>query len=219
MKSSDIKLNMRLEIGLLIKDQIEYLPARVEGMDAETLALSMPMWRGALIPVHPKQRLAVRIFYHGSYYGFDTAVIRRILKPLPLMAVYRPQVIQAVGQRRRHVRVHAALPVKFRLLSDNNNNFSAYEAQTVDISAGGVLLSTEIPVKPGQELLVQLFLPSSEVITCKAKTVRVFNQTGSLGKGQVALQFEDISEKDRDQIARFVFAMQRELIKKGLLEA
>jgi len=218
MNNYDIKLNMRMEVEMLINHHTEYLPTRVEGIDAGSITLSIPMWQGSLIRVYPKQKLSVRTFYHGSYYGFDTTVVERRLQPLPLLVVDYPQRIQRVDQRRKYVRVDARLPVRFHLLSDNNNDFSAYEAYTVNISAGGLLLSTEVPIKKGQELLVQIYLPEAGV-TCKAKAVRVYKESDSLAKGRAALKYEDISEQDRDRIAGFVVTMQRELIKKGLLGA
>lgn len=218
MKSSDLKLNMRLEIGIMINQRMEYVPVRVEELSSENLTLSMPMWQGSLIPMRRRDKLAVRMFFRDSYFGFETTVLERRLQPVPVIVVNRPERIQPVGQRRGHVRVEAALTVSFRLLSDNNNDFSAYLAQTINISAGGLLLATDIKLKTGQMLLLDLFLPEADGVSCKAKTVRVFTEADSPIKGRAGLQYEDISEKDRDKIARFVFSRQRELIKKGLLE-
>lgn len=218
MKSSDLKLNMRLEISVMINQRTEYVPVRVEELSPEYLTLSMPMWQGSLIPMRLRDKLAVRILFRDSYFGFKTTVIERRLKPVPVIVVERPQKIQPVEQRRGHVRVEAGLTLSLRLLSDNNNDFSACLAHTINISAGGLLLATDKKLKKGQMVLLDLFLPEAEVVSCKAKTVRVFSEADSPVKGRAGLQYEDISEKDRDKIARFVFSRQRELIKKGLLE-
>lgn len=161
----------------------------------------------------------MRIFQHDSYYGFDTTIVDRKLQPVPVLIVHHPQKILALGQLRHHVRISAVLPVRFRQLSGNNNDFSAYDALTINISAGGALLCTDIPVKKGQELWLELFIPQTEVISCRAAIVRVFSEAGSAPRGRVAVQYEDIKEKHRDRIARYIFNKQRELIQKGLLEA
>lgn len=210
---------MRLEVGLKIHQQLEYLPVRVEEISAEYIALSMPMRQGALIPLRPGQRLSTRIFRCGSYYGFDTTIVDRKLQPVPVVIVHRPQKILALGQLRGDVRISAVLPVRFRLLSGNSNNFSPYEAFTINISAGGALLCTDNPLKKGQELWLELFIRPTEVVCCKATIVRVFTEVSSEPQGRVAIQYQDINEKDRDRIACYIFDKQREFIRKGLLEA
>lgn len=217
MRSSDLRLNMRLEVGISINQKLEYVPVRIEEVSRGYIALSMPMWQGALLPMHNKQRLQVRFLQKHSYFGFETRIVERRFLPVPVIVVERPLKVYPVEQHRRHVRVEADLEVRFRLLSDNNNDFSAHAAKTINISAGGILMASQTPLKVGQILFLELFLPE-EVVNCKAKTVRVFNGTDSLSKVRAGLQYQDIKENDRDKIARYVFARQRLLIKRGLLE-
>ncbi|MGI6435402.1 MAG: flagellar brake protein [Syntrophomonadaceae bacterium] len=218
MNPSDLKPNMRLEAGLLINQRMEYVPVRIEEISAEYMALSMPMWRGTLIPLRCGRRLSLRIFKRDSYYGFDTTVVERKLQPVPLLIVQCPQIILSLGQMREHVRISVVLPVRFRQLSGNNNDFSAYDAFTSNISAGGALLCTDIPLQKGQQLWVELHIPETEVICCQALIVRVFTEAGSIPRGRVGLKYIDIEEKDRDRMARYIFSKQREFIQKGLLE-
>lgn len=219
MNPSDLKPNMRLEAGLLINQRIEYLPVRIEEISAEYMALSMPMWRGTLIPLRRGERLSLRTFKHDSYYGFDATVVERKLQSVPLLIVQRPQIILYLGQMREHVRISTVLPVRFRQLSGNSNDFSAYEAFTSNISAGGALLCTDMPLQKGQKLWLELFIPQTEVICCQALIVRVFTAADSIPRGRVGLKYMDIDEKDRDRMARYIFSKQREFIQKGLLEA
>lgn len=216
MNPSDLKLYMRLEAGVLINRILEYLPVRIEGIGSVHLALSVPMWRGALIPLHQGRRLSLRFFHRDGYYGFDTTIVERRAEPVPLLIVQRPRTIISMGQMREHVRVSAVLPVRFRQLSDNNNDFSAYNAFTSNISAGGALLCTDSPLQKGQELWLELYIPPSEMISCRALIVRVFSEAGSVPRGRVGLKYIEMGEKDRDRIAHYIFSKQREFIKKGL---
>jgi c-di-GMP-binding flagellar brake protein YcgR len=218
MKSSDLRVNMRLEVGISINQRLEYVPVRIEEANEANIVLDMPMWQGSLLTMRRNQLIKVRLLHRDSYFGFETKVLDRRLKPVPVIVVERPSKIYPVEQRRGYVRIEADMEVRFRLLSDNNNDFSAHLAKTINISAGGMLIASDTPLRVGQILLLELYLPDAGVINCKAKTVRVYSEAESLLKGRVGLQYEDIKEKDRDKIARFVFARQRQLIKKGLLE-
>lgn len=218
MQVSDIKLNMRIDVQLILQDQIEYLPSRIEEITSQYYAISMPMKKGTLIPLRPGQKIRIRIKHRESFFGFDTVIAGRKINPVPLLIITRPQKLIQVEQRRKDVRIPITLPIRFRLLSENNNDFRAYDASTIDISAGGALICSDTRVKVGQDLLVELLLHQKETVSSKARAVRVFEDSSQTGpRGRIAVQYQDLPEKDRDRISKFIFNKQREFIQKGLI--
>lgn len=217
MKVSDIKINQKIYIELVNKDTREYLPSRIEEINARFFAIAMPMRKGALLPLQPGERVHIRFIHKTSCYGFTSIVAGRKRDPIPLLIIGRPEKVTAAEQRRSHVRVTATLPLRIYILEDNSAR--SMEASTVNLSAGGILLASETLLEVGREMVVELKLPDREPVVCKAKAVRTYMENAQDGvRGRMAVQFENIEEKMRDHIARFVFTKQREYIQKGLVE-
>lgn len=89
--------------------------------------------------------------------------------------------------------------------------------QRVNLSAGGLKMKTQEPVKSGTMVAVNLFLPLSppKVICTVAETLRSHEIILSLGKGTsfiTAMRFYLLDEKDRETIIAFLFSEQRRML-------
>lgn len=218
MNPEDFKINMRLEIGVVIGRKKEYLPVRIEEVAIKYMSISVPMWQGTVIPLHDGQQVTLRIFHRFSYYGFDTVIVGHKLEPIPMLVVERPKTIQSLGQMRENVRIPVALPMRFRKLNDDNNNFSPNKAFTSNISAGGVLICTDVELKEGDEIWLELIINEDEVVSCRASVTRVATVAGAKPSGRVGVHYENMGRKERDILARYIFSKQREFIQRGLTE-
>jgi hypothetical protein len=107
-----------------------------------------------------------------------------------------PEVIQ----RRAFVRVHT--PQAVTLLDGAQH---AEQAYTIDLSGGGMLLSRVPALALGDTIAFEIELGEDvPLIEGVARVVRV--EEG----GRRALAFEQIEERDRQRLIRFVFALMRE---------
>ncbi len=218
MKPNDLKINMRLEAAVRINQETEYVPVRIEEIGTGYMAVSMPMWQGLIIPLHSGEQLCLRIFHRYSYYGFETTIVERKVEPVPMLIIKRPEELQSLGQMRENVRIPISLALRFRQLTSNDNDFSPHEAFTSNISAGGALICTDVPLERGVKLWLELSLGKGEFVCCQAVVKRVSILKGSKPSGRVAVKYSDIEENDRERIARFIFSKQREFIKRGITE-
>lgn len=117
-------------------------------------------------------------------------------------------------QRRSFIRVEALLKVK---VISPNNEFSAFDTYSVDISAGGLklILPKNITLEEEQLVICSFILPISEndvYMQLKSRVVRI---TDRISNRYVSLQFEDITENERQSIVKYCFERQLELRKKG----
>lgn len=121
----------------------------------------------------------------------------------------------AVNQKREFVRLNIALPVRFRIIDEEGegNPDKIEEGVTIDISAGGALLYTPTKLQVGQKLEIELQFSEDESFFCQAHIIRLF-KTDQI---RIAIEYDDVSEAQRDKIFRFIFEKQREWIKKGIL--
>jgi hypothetical protein len=79
-------------------------------------------------------------------------------------------------------------------------------AHTVNLSATGALLRSELLVNVGQPVLLVIELAPGVAIPAAARVVRAQPMAGKVG---LAVQFERISETDRERIATFICREQR----------
>jgi hypothetical protein len=100
-------------------------------------------------------------------------------------------------QRREYVRVHTPQPVEI-------NGRPVRQAQTVDLSGGGMLLSGVDDLEPGALVPFTIWIgDAGGDIAGLGRVVRCCKD------GKRALMFEEISENDRQRLIRFVFALMR----------
>lgn len=215
MKPEDLKINQLVEIELKEGDASEYLPSRIEEIKEKHLYISMPMRKGALLPMRIGQELQVILRHRNSTVGFLTRVAGRRREPLPYLIITKPERIVPVSQKREYVRLNVSLPVRFRVVNEEGSQIQ--EGVTIDISAGGALFSTQAEVKAGQEMEIQIQLTPENTFSCLAHAIRIFEK-GTKDKNaiRVAIEYNGINEAHRDKIFKFIFEKQREWIKKGI---
>lgn len=215
MKPEDLKINQLVEIELKEGDASEYLPSRIEEIKEKHLYISMPMRKGALLPMRIGQEIQVMMRHRNSTVGFLTKVVARRGGPLPYLIITKPERIVPVNQKREYVRLNISLPVRFRVIDEEGSQIQ--EGVTIDISAGGVLLFTQAEVKAGQNIEIEIQLTAKNIFSSHAHIVRVFEKDKKdKNTTRVAIEYDGINEAHRDKIFKFIFEKQREWIKKGI---
>ena len=215
MKPEDLKINQLVEIELKEGDASEYLPSRIEEIKEKYLYISMPMRKGALLPMRIGQEIQVMMRHRNSTVGFLTKVVGRRGGSLPYLIITKPERIVPVNQKREYVRLNISLPVRFRVIDEEGSQIQ--EGVTIDISAGGILLSTQAEVKAGQKIEIEIALSPKNTFTCQAHVIRVFEKDKKdKNTTRVAIEYDGINEAHRDKIFKFIFEKQREWIKKGI---
>jgi c-di-GMP-binding flagellar brake protein YcgR len=150
-----------------------------------------------------------------SFYSFDTEVLGRVKKNIPMLILAYPGDEQLVRvQRRQFVRVDAIVDVAIHPL---NGEFEPFTTVTSDISAGGaaIVLPNEIAgLKAGMmiETWFVLHMRSGDYhyLRLLAKVVRIFNDSVP----KASLQFMEVSDAERLLLIRYSFEKQLEAKKK-----
>jgi len=218
MKPEDIKINQLLEIE--IEGEKQRLASRVEEIKDNLLYISMPMRKGALVPLWPGQEIKLIFRDRFGIVGGNSRVLSRRRDPLPYLVVVKPDRFFPINQKREYVRLQVSLPVRFRLLSEDNagdnQDDTIFQGSTIDISAGGLLLATRALLQKDQRIELELQLPDQDALYCKARVIRVWDRKRETDDFRVAVEFYDITDRIKDRIFKFIFQKQREWIKKGL---
>lgn len=225
----EVRFNpLRVNHPVEIVDGPKSYASRVEGVERTRVTVAAPMAGGSLVylPVGRVVTLAclrTDPMYAGRYEA-ETEVLGHSRTEPPFVFLAAPTVWRKV-QLRNYVRVQATLPVACRRVEEDGQEGEAFQAETQDISGGGLRLILKSPLKAGAALQVLLHLPEGPVFAGgKVEWVGIpggqplmEGETVKSGEPVVAgIRFTEIDERDRDRIVRFVFQRQAEMRRKGL---
>ncbi len=207
------KVNRRLNLGVAKKEAggeevIVYYPSRIEMVRDDEIWIAAPQEKGVLVPVAIGEELDVYVVGENEVFRFRSSVKNRTKKGSIAYVVLPMPPAVTREQRRDYVRFTVALPVLFK------KGEKTLEGVTKNISGGGML----IHLAKGKDA----FDSREEVVFCL-----IMNGGDIMGKAEVvrqdapdvyAFRFTSISDKDREEIIKYIFKQQVELRKRGLLK-
>ncbi|MGI6036945.1 MAG: flagellar brake protein [Limnochordia bacterium] len=194
-----------------VGEQRSRYKSRIEGISETELYLALPTHRR--IPIRFPVGTEIRLSYlsdepgRGCRWIGETTVKDSIEDgPIPMLIVRHPQV-WIRKQDRRHVRVPCHLPVKVY------RGEEVFKGQIQDLSGGGMRINLPEPLEP-EEIIEVEFCPGP-LVRLQAQVVRRIDSQRE--RGVFALEFVELTDKERDLLIKYVFNLQRELRQKGLL--
>jgi c-di-GMP-binding flagellar brake protein YcgR len=130
-----------------------------------------------------------------------------------VLVVERPALIQA-SSRRTFFRCDVELPFYFWV------DEQKFKGQASNISAGGMygFIPHEPHLKPGMILRLEIQIPQSvEPLIFEARIIR-FHRAEKPDQRGVALEFFNPNVKLQNELVKYIFLRQRELIQKGKIK-
>lgn len=209
------KLSPGLAVEILIADG-EYkgkYKTHIDEVGERLLSVFAPTYQGTVIPLHEGEKVEIVFWDEIASYAMDTVIVQRIAVPIPIFVLEFSDEIQRV-QRRNFVRVPASYPLTYRVI-ERTGLSQMKRGRTLDLSGGGMRFETPEKLDNGAILHTSLELPVGEIST-PARVCRVEKNEDSRNYA-ISLEFFQISERERDQVIRCVFDLQRAMRKKGLI--
>lgn len=192
----------------------------VQEVNRDNIAIGVPMKKKEKIALQEGEEYTFRAALEDALYYFQSRVLRtKFSGNVLLYLISWPQKVER-RQRRNYFRLPCSLEAHYLVISESgpDSPAEAPEVETAlvaNLSGGGLLLVTGRALPLGTILLLRLFLQSKKEkkeILVKGKIVRGSPQ--KIGKKAVryryGVEFFDLSEKDRDQIIRYLFTIMRE---------
>lgn len=133
-----------------------------------------------------------------------------------------PATIES-SERRSSFRLQSAVKPTaiYRLVIDSENSEDeepqALEGTIVDLSEGGLCFTSRQLAIAGERLGIQANLPESGQIHARVRVTGVDEPVSGNRNRRIHCQFIDISQADRDRIARYLMRRQLEMRRRGLL--
>ena len=221
MTPFEVQPGTRLELELLNKDGERigstYVSQLLETQEDDCLVISSPIFEARLIfiPLQAQIRLNFMHFKYGLL-GFSAVVIKREYRDNIAILIIQPQGELIRIQRRNHFRMDhmANALVWVNGKDDKEDRKSAVKAVTKNISGSGMCIVTEIDIPKSTEISIEFDL--SECIKVSAKCVVIRNHTFEVKNSksyELGLHFTRLSQKDQDNIIRYIFEQQRVKLK------
>lgn len=215
-------LNVNLKIGQkieVLQDGITFV-SKIQDINENFLLIDTPVAGNRYFIAH-----------HGRVIEFyipnekDVTKCRAIIlgkkreNNIEMLVLSLPEVIEKV-QRREYFRLPITMEIKYSILPQDKRYFDLkdvpalyykqlHKGLTIDISGGGIKILTKERATAGNNVLILLTIPQEVmVLTSVIRTEEVDNKNFKL-----ALKYENIDEKTRDSIIKFIFDKMREQLK------
>lgn len=210
--------NQRVTIEVVGVEPVVRYASRIEGINKSDLLLSAPNQQSATIPFSVGTQLRVTLFHQGGAHAFETTVLGRQMRPVPVLVVQRPNQLESL-QRRRFFRQAAVVRCRCRPAPDSD---LVVDGLTRNLGGGGVCLRTRdakqaaalLAACANQPLWIEVLLPE-QPLTAWAKVVWS-SRDEEEGCVDLALNFIDLEDEERERLIRYLFVLQRETLKKGI---
>lgn len=207
-----VKLDKYLEDGKKIEirlagDDGKYYKSQVVQVK-DNLFLIAPPYRGKEdLFLHRDDEVEVILYGPNEKIMFNTTVVKKVKKPLAGYVLVAPEEGKRI-QLREYVRVKVFLDVEWSLAGQED----VHKGIIVDLSGGGAGIVTDVLLEEDTALVLRFDLPlKNKTVKMEVKAVVRRNQEmPDGGKYLLGVAFQDISERDRDQIIEYVFQKQRE---------
>lgn len=212
-----IRLRMEVSVG----GGVESHATSVEDVTAEGITILTPMkhLRARPFPsgtvvhaayVHDRMRWRFLTQFNGVSPAGDLSYLRA------------PATIES-SEQRGHFRLQTAVkPIAiYRLVIDAQRAAGdashEIEGTIVDLSEGGICFTTRQAAHAGERIGLQTNLPESGQIHARLRVTGVEEPVSGNRNRRVHCQFTEISQADRDRIARYLMRRQLEMRRRGLL--
>lgn len=148
----------------------------------------------------------------GSLYTSSSKVVDMELGPYSWMQLTLPEKMRRI-EMRHWVRVNANLNVRYRLA---HYNWPYYEANTLDISGGGILFTAPHIVDEKLQLELGIHMPDQRLVDSVVEVKRCVGYSTRWGnRYKIGCSFKEISNGQRESLIKFIFNQQRETIRKN----
>ncbi len=191
---------------------------RVEDVDDERIAILVPM-RGLRPRPFPTGTLVHAHYIHQRKRWIFVSEVQGHSEDGMYEFLRLPGDIEST-ERRANFRLPAAIRPEaiYRMVVDaDTDEPDLIEGTIVDLSEGGLCLSTRSSALPGERFGLQATLPEAGEIQARLRITSVDEPAPGNRNRRLHMQFTDISRGHRDVIARYMMRRQLEMRRRGQL--
>ncbi len=211
MNTDVLKIGDKIIIKKKIrKDESEYT-SQIQEIDGKKIRILTPMYRSVLIRLPEKTRIELLVYGEGKVYFLEAEAIQSIVENnlyyTDIVAVSEVEKME----RRNYFRVRTMKDILVRVKDEENPE--EYEpALTIDLSGGGIMLSSTQEYSEDNDIEIKMTIDGSPVIL-DGKVLNKEKQEG-LRSYKYTVKFLNLDSSVKEKIITHVFKLQREALQK-----
>lgn len=217
-KPADMVLKIGARLTFFPLSTENGVASRVEDISGDRLMVAMPVnEKGVPIIPLPGENMVCRIAGTGCYYQFNAVYLDKGKAPIPVWFVRMPEFVEKV-QNREFVRISVDYPVILRPLDEDGAMGGMILTKAVDISGGGLAVMNKTMLPLGSKAVLELDnIPGVGMLRITGRVVRCV-KVDAAGDNvfHVGFQFLDLSRQHQNKLVKFIFAIQRKSLAKGI---
>lgn len=219
---------LKIQLELNVGNRTELYASQVEDVDGERLGVLVPMVRLQRRPLPSGSLVRVSFVHNKRRRRFVTEVVGHSANGMVDYLQLPPRVEDS--DRRQSFRLDTNLKPRhlYRLVIEpqpedetaeapGNEDSAALPGVVVDISEGGICLSTRAAIERGDRLGILVDLPEVGELQAHLQVSGVEDPTRERLNRKVHCKFTGLTRRERDLIARFLMRRQLELRRRGQL--
>lgn len=220
IKAGDV-LTIGQRVEFFVGDEDEKYTSRIEDITENYLVVAMPMTRRRVPVIPPKEAklyaLAVgeqcRYRFLSVWKGYKMQDGR-----IPVWLIAKPQEAERF-QNREFVRINVSQKVRVSLIDSEGRIEEPIQTRTVDLSGTGICFVMPKPVEAGLQAGLFIYdipgVGNVDVMSRVARCTAVEDGAGGVSY-HVGAGFEHLSRPIMNKLIRYLFAVQRRDIAKGI---
>lgn len=234
MRIQEVKIGTRLELEIInregLKIGLTYISQLLEISNSESIIISCPIYESKYVFIALGTNVRIAFFNEriSSLFFFTGVISHKENKDhILLLHININSELQKL-QRRNYFRFDCNLAARYRIIPELKSTETTAEnsvlpefktALTRNLSGSGAsIVVEEAPIK-GSSVEVDIFLSEKLPVKAKCKIVRITEIPARKGKNyEVGLYFLELSKKDQDDVVKFIFERQREVLKKHVTD-
>jgi c-di-GMP-binding flagellar brake protein YcgR len=186
-----------------------FYKSNIENVDENSIHISIPIKEGKYIPLRVGEQIEVFYYYNSDIYKFYSVVTNRKMDRIPLILIAIPEEVVKI-QRRRFVRVPIVCNIEY-FIEGNSASLKPLKALMIDLSGGGMRIKVSEDIKYGNKIITHIPLGNEKLIL-KGEVVRI-EKDEDKKKNLCGVSFEDLDDRKREKLIRFIFQIMREQMK------
>ena len=209
---------IQIEIVTKTKDNQQYASQVIEAYANGTMEVVTPMLKNKIVYFINDTIITIVLPKGDATYQFDAKVIGKSFANIQTMKVEAISEITKI-QRRGYFRLKLIKDIECRAAANmEDREFGeVFKGTMVDISGGGVLFTTTTDIDEYGIIELTIDLNGKKLVVLSSIRRKSLISAGTKVKYTYGVRFENISDFERNLIAKYIFEEQRKLIKKGLV--
>ncbi len=210
----------KIQIELLNKQgEIDQLASQIAEANPDgTFEILTPIRQGKIVNLLNDTRIEVVMPKGDAIYKFSARIVGKNFSKISSLRIEPLSGLSKI-QRRGYFRMKVIKEVMLKKVENFEEKLFGKPTRgtLIDLSGGGAMYTCAAEFEEGDQVELEFEMRDRTVAFIALVRRKVLNDANARYKYSYGVRFENITDAERNEIAKFIFEEQRRLIKKGLI--